>query len=109
MFELKTTSSLISELRVLVNLKMKSDEDDPIQYWYSALTMWNDFCSSDLDLKTAGRLVILAGLAPRYAAIRDKFANVAPAKLSDQEVLSAIQDSYTLVKESQDRHDPGNL
>ncbi|KAJ2297972.1 hypothetical protein IWW55_004621, partial [Coemansia sp. RSA 2706] len=53
MFELQTTSSMISELRDLVNLKMESDDDNPIQYWYSSLTKWNDFCSHNLDLRTA--------------------------------------------------------
>ncbi|KAJ2761668.1 hypothetical protein H4S06_001083, partial [Coemansia sp. BCRC 34490] len=64
MFDLQTTGSLITELRELINLRMMSDDDNPIEYWYSTSTKWDNFCTAALDLRTAGRLVALTGLAP---------------------------------------------
>ncbi|KAI8318925.1 hypothetical protein GQ54DRAFT_299728 [Martensiomyces pterosporus] len=98
MFEFKTTGPLITELRDLLNLKMASDDENPVDYWIASVCKWEAFPMLELSLRHVALLVALAGLSPKYASVRDKFANVDPTKLNDEEILRAIKDAHRAEK-----------
>ncbi|KAJ1661505.1 hypothetical protein GGF38_003589, partial [Coemansia sp. RSA 25] len=77
-----------------------SPGDSPIEYWMDSESKWNLFPNKDLDLKTIGILVRLAGLSKDYSPVRDKFANTAPQDLKEDQIFAAIKDMHTMLQMS---------
>ncbi|KAJ2585582.1 hypothetical protein H4R99_008679, partial [Coemansia sp. RSA 1722] len=104
MFNSETTCSLITKLRELLLHSMDSDHDDPIEYWIASMAKWHQFPRLELNLREAAPLIVLGGLSPSYAMVRDKFASVPPGELEENKVLDAIKDLYSMQIQSAKRN-----
>ncbi|KAJ2374726.1 hypothetical protein IW150_002941, partial [Coemansia sp. RSA 2607] len=104
MFNTETTCSLITKLRTLLLHSMSSDQDDPVEYWTSSMAKWSQFPNLELNLKEVAPLIVLGGLSPKYAPVRDKFASTELSKLDENSVLDAIKDLYSMQIESVKRN-----
>ncbi|KAJ2366749.1 hypothetical protein IW150_005859, partial [Coemansia sp. RSA 2607] len=92
MFNTETTCSLITKLYALLLHSMSSDHEKPVEYWTSSMAKWNQFPKLELNLKEVAPLIVLGGLSPKYAPVRDKFASTELSKLDENSVLDAIKD-----------------